>query len=702
MKSLKKILFFMIIGVTLCVFPVSSGVKAMSYNYDYWKNIIPSAEGIAYGDTYYGTDIFDAETYTKNVSFDDLEDLTVYDGKIYILDGRSKSDTQVLLADGTYVGYTGSSKIVVLNQDYQYETIKDEFLITDEVKQKLSDYYSFNIDLDKINGSFVNGSEYISFYKDTIVQYSEKDFSKNGVILSQTISNHTEFGEKVTVTLNGHEVKFTFGEVEKVTTDTKGSTVVTKVDGVIIDEADVTEYSNSHSAVLDATDEVSIDDYAITTYGRAPYLAYSEDPTKACVRLKQAQGIMVNDQGIFIADTNNMRILKLNFDWVVTDVYFTPEDTTFYQVSSGKTISEMKDTATLFRPQKIAINTPGHLYAIAQDVYAGIIEYGTDCTFNRFLGKNTVVANPLKKFWAKIFTSAQLSSMALDLPPMFTNITIYNDFIYATSYADENDPTAANMVKAINTTGTDIMTKNGYVKPDGDVVFITTTTEEGVVTGPSNLMGITVSSKTQNFATVDSTRGRIFVYDNEGNLLYVAGEQPGGISSAGNSGLSNSIINPVAISYFYRTLEDGTEEEDLLILDQSSKSLMIYNTTEFGKLVNEATYLYQIGDTINAEVYWREVIKRNTNYELAYLGIGKSLQLQGKYQEAMKYFKLAHSGTYYSKAFEKYRDQVLKDSFGLVMTLVLVCVVGGVAVGVTRKIVKKRKNKIVGQEEDNE
>ena len=33
--------------------PVFGNAKAMSYNYDFWKNIIPSAEGISHQDTYY-------------------------------------------------------------------------------------------------------------------------------------------------------------------------------------------------------------------------------------------------------------------------------------------------------------------------------------------------------------------------------------------------------------------------------------------------------------------------------------------------------------------------------------------------------------------------------------------------------------------------------------------------------------------------
>ena len=46
---------FTIIALVFSFFfaPVFGSVKAMSYNYDFWKNIIPSAEGLAHQDTYY-------------------------------------------------------------------------------------------------------------------------------------------------------------------------------------------------------------------------------------------------------------------------------------------------------------------------------------------------------------------------------------------------------------------------------------------------------------------------------------------------------------------------------------------------------------------------------------------------------------------------------------------------------------------------
>jgi tetratricopeptide (TPR) repeat protein len=64
----------------------------------------------------------------------------------------------------------------------------------------------------------------------------------------------------------------------------------------------------------------------------------------------------------------------------------------------------------------------------------------------------------------------------------------------------------------------------------------------------------------------------------------------------------------------------------------------------------------------------------NTNYELAYLGIGKALNLRGEYKEAMKYFKLAHNATYYSKAYSNYRDGILNENFNLIMTCVVVII----------------------------
>ena len=200
---------------------------------------------------------------------------------------------------------------------------------------------------------------------------------------------------------------------------------------------------------------------------------------------------------MYIADSGNARIIRVNKqgeEWVVDGVYLTPDDNIFYQISSNISIVDVTGV-TLFNPQKVAVDQTGRLYCIAQNVYEGIMEFHTSGSFNRFLGKNEVVANPLKKFWTKIFSETQIASLNLDLPPEFTNIAMdENGFLYATSHPDADATTNANMVKMINTSGKDIMKRNGYVTPDGDAVYLTTSTEEGVIIGMSNLVGITVLS----------------------------------------------------------------------------------------------------------------------------------------------------------------------------------------------------------------
>ncbi len=456
-------------------------------------------------------------------------------------------------------------------------------------------------------------------------------------------------------------------------------------------------------------------------YKRAIYVAHSKDETKPAVYLRSAAGIAVDENFIYIADTQNSRILKINkLTYVVEDVCLTPANTTFKQLNLDSTVLQAVSLRQ-FKPTKITVSPTGRVYAIAEQVYEGIIEFNKQGDYNRYLGQNDVVANPLKEMLRDYLTEEQLASFALTLPPLFTSIsTDSKGFIYATSYPDTESGSIAgqNMVKAINTSGKDCMKRNGYVAPNGDAVYISSSQNSKAILGPSYLVDVAVN-KDGNFTVVDEVRGRLFTYDLDGNLLYIAGDQPGG-TKQNASGLSENIIKPVAIDYMYRTYTnaDGEEINDQLIIvaDQQSKSLMYYETTEFGRLVNEATGAYNRGvdtreEAIAVRVIWEEVRQRNTNYELAYLGIGKCIlvesdYVEGKtakditneqlklYQEAMKNFRLAHSGTYYSKAFGRYRDQILSDNFSWIMTAAVIIAVGAAGWFVYKTIKAKQAKKI--------
>lgn len=723
--------------LTLMVFsPNLLTAKAASYSYDFWKNVIPSAEGLAYSDTYYSDSIrnLDGSELTNKITYDNLTDMATYQDKIYVLDSKKNTKVEVLksqVVNGfAYPAMEGNgiSSVYILNQDFQLVEELNEFRITDEVKKKLQDYYNFYYESYQIVNENLVAREFINFYQNDSEKYSLtlSAGSKEIVVTEFVYAPYTYISKDepgyytydntlLELSINGEKIDkslWRWEAVEIYKKDENNEDVFSHIEyKIVLDDSLV----SNQNVIVEA--EILVP----STIGKAPYLPYSKDPSKLAIRLNNASGITVTKDGMYIADSGNARIIRVNKqgdEWVVDGVYLTPDDNIFYQISSNISIVDVTGV-TLFNPQKVAVDQTGRLYCIAQNVYEGIMEFHTSGSFNRFLGKNEVVANPLKKFWTKIFSETQIASLNLDLPPEFTNIAMdENGFLYATSHSDADATTNANMVKMINTSGKDIMKRNGYVTPDGDAVYLTTSTEEGVIIGMSNLVGITVS-KNGNFTIVDELRGRLFTYDNEGNLLYITGEQPGGNSSSGSTTLSSSIIDPVAIRYFYRDSgevdEDGNpiQEEVLLVLDTVSKSIILFQTTEFGEAVNKATELYQNGivqdeylldengeivldsegnpiiKQYGAETYWQQVVKMNTNYELAYLGIGKALLRRGEYKEAMDYFELAHSATYYSKAYSEYRDAILSKNFSWIMTAVILVVVLWIVLSY-RKYLKKK------------
>lgn len=721
-----------------------SNVGAASYIYDYWKNIIPSSEGITYKETYYNKDIVSADDANKNLynqniltqTQESVSDMEVYDSKIFLL--HIFKQTQLRLPttpasdkEGYELATVG--QLIVINQNFQYETIKNEFFMTSEVKAKLDKFYQFDTPIEKITEAQVTSAEFVTT-KTALVEEQAVDASKV-VNFDKFAYSATNEDNSLVISINGQivpsteytsEIKTKKIEIETDEYDDNGNLII-KTEEVSYTQVKFNAgYGVAEGTVVKAQYE------GIETPGRAPYVPYSEDPTIPVIRLNNPQGITVTDDGIYIADTDNARILKLNHNYEVIDVYLTPDDSTFYQMynsayeteygtayeklnsSTSVWFTELS-SGTLFAPQKVAVNASGVCYCISKNTYQGLVEFGANTEFNRFVGKNTVTTSALKQLWSDIWTEEQYASQALDLPSMFNNISISPDgFLYATANPDSEATQVMNLVQVINAKGNDIMKRNGYVTPDGDAVYITTTNEKNVITGPSVLTAVAISED-GNFTVCDQKRGRLFTYDSEGNLLYITGEQPGGTESGGSgNGLSHSIIAPIAVDYLYRTNDKGETEETVIVLDSYSKSIILFETTEFGKAVNKAIALYQTGKISDevylnengeevvaegAETYWRKVIKMNTNYELAYLGIGKALNLRGEYQEAMKYFKLAHSATYYSKAFSSYRDQVLNDNFNLIMTVILVFI-GGVIVKHVLKIVDEKNKKVLMKGDD--
>jgi len=371
------------------------------------------------------------------------------------------------------------------------------------------------------------------------------------------------------------------------------------------------------------------------------------------VTLKSPYGIDVKDSGIYIADTGNYRIVKLNHDFEVVDIFSDMDDPTFETIQ--------------FEPRNITVDSTQRMYVVAKNVYEGIMEINTDGTFNRFTGVNPVALTPLEIFRRSLMTEAQIAQLKLFLPTEYTSVQIDDrSFIYATS-KPSNDQ-AENTIQLINPKGVDVIKRNGYHPPMGDVHFMVGMNNY-VVTGPSLLVDI-ASTDHGIYTVLDQKRSRLFTYDSEGNLLYINGDE---------GSQSDKFQEGVALGYL---------GDDLLVLDRKSRTVVVYRLTDFGRAVNQAIAFHDEGRFEDAAMIWEQVVKLNTNYEIAYNGIGKFYLREGNYKDAMTYFELGHDHYYYSKAFKGYRNAIIKDNFGYIM-LVVVLLGGTLAYFKLRKTYRK-------------
>lgn len=352
--------------------------------------------------------------------------------------------------------------------------------------------------------------------------------------------------------------------------------------------------------------------------------------------LNHPQGIFVDsDQHIYVADTDNRRIVEFDQNGKPVRVMNEPKSTLLRE-------------GFQYQPVKLVVDKAKRLYVISQGCYEGIMEFDSDGGFNGFIGTNRVKFSPVDLFWKRISTKAQREQMQQFIPIEFNNLDVDdNGFIY-TSSSEEN---SEQPLKRLNPSGTDILRSKGYFPPKGDVGNL----EGGSLPGSSIFVDI-ISDQGGMYSALDSKRGRIFTYDKDGNLLY----EFGGLGSQ-----QGNFRTPVAIEML---------GERMLVLDKDNNRLSVFNPTPYGDLIRNAVAALSEGKSEQSTADWRKVLQLNANFDVAYIGIGKSLLKQGDNREAMNYFKLGNSREYYSEAFKRYRKEVVFEHFGMIVLFIVLAV----------------------------
>lgn len=374
-------------------------------------------------------------------------------------------------------------------------------------------------------------------------------------------------------------------------------------------------------------------------------------------------GIFVTDDGdIYVADTGNARIVHLDSDGNLKRFIGEPRSS----------IEGVLPTNFSYRPLKVGVDRHGRIYVVSRDLFEGFISFSEDGQFRGFVGAPRVTPKFSDYIWSRFATKEQRQRMQAFLPTEYTGFDLDSEgFLYAVSHdedKEEDEGGIATKIRKLNPKGEDLLRRLGFDEPMGDVEFPDQWSQATRRTS-SRLVDITVQDYGV-YSVLDANRGRVFTYDNNGNLLYVFGY-------LGTD--DGQVRRPTALEHFGKTM---------FILDSETNSITVYEPSDYALLIWAALDAYDRGDYAQTELIWGKVLAMNANNDLAYTGIGRTLLRREQYEEAMKNFKLGQNRAEYSKAFELYRKELIYANFATYFWIILAIIV---LLVVVRKFFKDRK-----------
>lgn len=336
-----------------------------------------------------------------------------------------------------------------------------------------------------------------------------------------------------------------------------------------------------------------------------------------------AQGIWIDGDRFFIADTEHERVLVSNFSGKVQKVITKPE--------------KLDSLSAPFRATKVLTDRNGRIYIIAESVNMGAFVFSKDYQYQNFFGSNRVLttAEALYNYFIKRFLNKeQKAAMQSNTPVTLSNFDIDEDgFIYIVTKTDQklHSTKFTDLIRKINYTGADVLGDEENELLFGDLEW---DREKKVV----NTSFVDVDISPDGWITaLDGIRGKVFQYSPEGRY----------ITSFGGNGSQYGFMNiPVAIE---------TIGNDIYIIDSFNKSVNIYEPTEYVKALHDAFSHMDTADTKTAIEKWETVLSFNSNHSYAHYGLGIAYENAGDYKMAMKHFKIADAREQYSKAFKEYR-----------------------------------------------
>ena len=277
-----------------------------------------------------------------------------------------------------------------------------------------------------------------------------------------------------------------------------------------------------------------------------------------------ASGVCVRDGVVYVADTNNSRI-----------VTFGAEDHSFLRSFDKPKIDQLGAGYT-YQPIRLAVGITGQMYVVAKGVNSGFIVLDKEGDFQSFVGAPEVKTNLADELWKYFMTKEQRAALLKSVPTEYNSVMFDKEgFLYATTRSEDVQP-----ITRLNLQGQDILKYPEGALPAGDTDYERMN---------SAFVDVCVADSGVYYA-LDAYAGHIFAYDPAGNLLFAFGR------NGAQAGTTNS---PIAIELV---------EDKLLVADTVTGKINVFTCTEFGASVLAADEAMNAGDYEIAKEQWEYVI----------------------------------------------------------------------------------------------
>ena len=357
------------------------------------------------------------------------------------------------------------------------------------------------------------------------------------------------------------------------------------------------------------------------------------------LKFNAPKGVCVTEDGeVYIADTGNSRIVQLSEGGETIRVFTKPESSLLSGIEN-------------YTPTKISVSPTGSgLYVLMGE---NIMNIDAENRVRGFVGQ-TDIGFDLTEWLVRVFaTEEQQKNFEKRSSASYDNFHISSEgLIYAVSRDIKEG-----QIKVLNTVGNNIYRKISTIENESNILGNTISRFfTGNIISKAFSYGEAYEGETAFFSdicvdlngiisAIQRQNGQIYQYDQQGNLLNVFG---------GLGTLQGEFAIPCSIA--------TDSKGDIYVLDSSYGNIQIFKPTEFILNVHSAVTAHKNNDTENSEKYWKKVLDTNDTYSLGYWGMGNAYYKKGEYKKAMEAYRQSGDRKEYSRAFAEYRfEQVEKN-----------------------------------------